>query len=250
MLWINKNKEPIELTEYKLGLTPYDLSKSGKQQYKEFCTNSLIKKAVQRSLMEEQNRFCCYCQMPLNQEVGTVSKLRIEHFYPKSEGRKGAKLSLDYLNLLGSCNLGGHPKKEEEQHEYSCDQKKGSTILSYIKNPGNSSKKDFYETMKIKHKMNGEISSLDDGVKKELEELNLNTNKLKYARAEVWDFIFSKFREMDVKLIDKKYKEFITRWRNGDAKMSLFSVYIFIIENKLLTSNPNYGKKFLNPHYI
>lgn len=85
MIYIQKGKEPLSLTEYKK--QPY--------AYYDGCN----KDDIRSSLLREQGYLCAYCMRRINKE-----HMKIEHWRPEKVLTEAQKL--DYRNMLGVCE--GH----------------------------------------------------------------------------------------------------------------------------------------------
>ena len=88
MLKVNKKSEPEEFTKYK--------KKNKVINWKDFTSESEIKKLLKEALLEEQENSCCpYCETEIN-----LYNSQIEHIKPKD---KFPKLLTEYDNLLACC---------------------------------------------------------------------------------------------------------------------------------------------------
>ena len=84
MLKVNKRSEPEEFTKYK--------KKNKVLNWKDFTSESEIKKLLKEALLEEQENGCCpYCEIEIN-----LNDSQIEHIKPKD---KFPELLIDYKNL-------------------------------------------------------------------------------------------------------------------------------------------------------
>ena len=103
MLKISKQKAPSELINYKkhnVGSSYGDISIS-------------LKHKIKKSLLEEQNYYCCYCCKSIGD-----NNSNIEHIIPQNI----VKDSLDYNNLLASCNSIIKDKNEMTYNAYKGDE--------------------------------------------------------------------------------------------------------------------------------
>jgi len=88
MLKVNKRSEPEEFTKYK--------KKNKVVNWKDFTSESEIKKLLKEALLEEQENSCCpYCETEIN-----LNDSQIEHIKPKD---KFPELLIDYDNLIACC---------------------------------------------------------------------------------------------------------------------------------------------------
>lgn len=105
MRYIVKGDPPSELEVFK--------RKNPKKTYKDLNGNDDVKSSIKTSLLNEQNNRCCYCEQKLHTESSHHTKRsHIEHIKPQSQFPKE---SLDYDNLLASCN--GNNKSESCGHK-------------------------------------------------------------------------------------------------------------------------------------
>ncbi len=102
MLKINKNNIPKELVDYKKNNT--------KTTYKDIP--NILKSSLKKSLLREQNYYCCYCCRNIDDYNSNI-----EHIVPQ----KIVKDTLDYNNLLVSCNSSGRNKSEMTCNAYKSD---------------------------------------------------------------------------------------------------------------------------------
>ncbi|MCP2731692.1 retron system putative HNH endonuclease [Limnofasciculus baicalensis] len=168
MKHIVKGKEPQSLLEHRLkSHTNYD--------------NYQQKDDLRESLLTEQGYICCYC-------MGRIAKdkMKIEHWQPQSSY---PDLQLAYQNLLGACK-GNERKPKNLQH---CDTNKGESKITI--NPTDAKCEKL-----IKYGSNGQISSDDETINQELNEvLNLNTETLTKNRKAVVDAV--------IKGLEQKYPD-------------------------------------------
>ncbi|MGM3307189.1 retron system putative HNH endonuclease [Anabaena sp. WFMT] len=96
MKYINKSEEPESFTSWK------ELENDEwKPSWNNFSKPQ--KTDVHNSLLQEQGCICCYCGRLIN-----IDNSHIEHLQPR---RDYGQLSLDYTNLLASCQKDTVPKK-------------------------------------------------------------------------------------------------------------------------------------------
>ena len=166
MVYIRKQHEPKELTEYKKvnGASFSDLSGDNKT-------------AVYKSLIKEQYGLCAYCMCRIFYNTEIDRNIRIEHFIPQSDSELGTVKSLDYKNMLGVCDGGISSNKVRNisgVENISCDAFKGNKTLSL-----NPLVKDDFEKMRIKYSSSGRIHSENKQFDCELNTvLNLNNLRL------------------------------------------------------------------------
>jgi len=154
MLKVNKKREPEEFTKYK--------KKNKVVNWKDFTSESEIKKLLKKALLEEQENDCCpYCEIEIN-----LNNSQIEHIKPKD---KFPELLIDYNNLIACC-----------LENKRCGNSKANKWNELFINPVTKNPEDYFEydikTGKI-------ISIFKDGEKYEKAEytidlLNLNDNRL------------------------------------------------------------------------
>lgn len=107
MIYIQKGKEPLSLTEYKK--QPY--------AYYDGCN----KDDIRSSLLREQGYLCAYCMRRINKE-----HMKIEHWRPEKVLTEAQKL--DYRNILGVCE--GHIDGQDGNKNDTCDSHKGSALIT------------------------------------------------------------------------------------------------------------------------
>lgn len=140
-----------------------------------------IDKPLKKTIGAEQGWICCYC----NQRIG-VENMTVEHYIPQKHHEtspfsqeKHTEMSLDYLNLLGSCKCA----------ERDCSELRGNIFLQHI-NPlsKNCEKMVAYRKKVINGKVLGyEIYALEGKYQTEIQHeidviLKLNTEVLCQAR--------------------------------------------------------------------
>ena len=240
------------LENYKRNKDESFFEQSGNKQYKDFYAKGKKKRFrdLCEDLLKDQHSLCCYCMRIIKQkeEHGNIAvKLSVEHFLSKYDYKSEA---LNYSNLFGSCSFGKHAKGREVG---SCDNYKGGENFKSILNPS-LDKVDFYEHMKLTFVSVNKylyIKSGDTGVDKELDEiLNLNIEDLCSSRYTVFNTVRNQMKGKTQTELEGAYRRFITMWKEEHAAAQFFNVIVYLFEHILLESSPNYGKKFLNPHYI
>jgi len=106
---INKGSEPVELTDYK---------SRGKRQLEDYA----LRQKLREALCREQHYICAFCQAEIAPDA---KKMRIAHVVPQSDPKDGARLAVEWTNLVGSCS-GGEGKPSKEHH---CDKKQSKDRL-------------------------------------------------------------------------------------------------------------------------
>ena len=169
MLYIRKGEEPQFLTAFK--------EKYPQQDYdsEEFAVNRPRLKA---DLIKEQKGLCAYCCARI-----TEAKSHNEHIEPRHPGSYESKRSLDYMNIVASCD---NPK--------TCGKKKGN---SYDEDKF-VSPLDKNCDEKFEYYPNGEMVG-DDYTIEQI--LNLNYYELKNARSAV----FKSLQNLDKNTIQECY---------------------------------------------
>ncbi|WP_300341862.1 retron system putative HNH endonuclease [Fusobacterium sp.] len=186
--------------------------------------DSKAKNQLKKKLLEEQGYVCIYCQKRIVED----DNISIEHIRPKS---LYGKLEFDYFNLAISCNIKGK--------ESTCDpRKKDKELLAF--HTCNLEKDIIYN-------LNGEISSNNPDLEKDIKLLNLNKITLKRKRlAALRGFLYQPIKEngkIKKKLI--KYKEDELKYIAEQIKEKnfgqYFPYYMFVSKN---LNNLNRIKEF------
>ena len=190
---------------------------------KEFF-NPKAKSQLRKKLLEEQGYVCIYCQ----KRVVENEDISIEHIRPKS---LYGKLEFDYFNLTISCSYKGKgstcdPKKAEKEllAFHTCD----------LEND-------------IIYNLNGEISSNNPDLEKDIKLLNLNKITLKRKRlAALRGFLYQPIKEdgkIKKKLIEYKEDElkYIAEQLKEKNFGQYFPYYMFVSKN---LNNLNRIKEF------
>jgi uncharacterized protein (TIGR02646 family) len=111
MRHIQKNEEPQSFAEWKAieSQTPN-------------CTYENLKNPQKRdlheALLQEQGYLCCYCEMQIERQDSHIEHVKPQNLY--------TELSLDYFNMLASCQGENTPPLKKSIH---CGQKKGNELL-------------------------------------------------------------------------------------------------------------------------
>ena len=181
MLYIQKGEEPEFLTEFK--------RKNPAKQYdsKEFKSWIPILRDV---LCNEQKGLCAYCCSKIS-----VDKSHNEHIEPRNPGTYTSKRSLDYTNIVASC-----------QNKNTCGNKKGN---DYDEEKFISPLDDHCED-KFSYFANGEIV----GDEYTINLLGLNHYDLKSARQAVYKML----QGMDKETIAMVYMD------ENDVRMPYYDV--------------------------
>lgn len=159
MQTITKGHEPKCLTEHRAAHRGWDLE--------EF---SECKQTVREVLVKEQSALCCYCQRRIRP---ADASMKVEHFVSQTDPTDGARLQLQWSNLLGAC-LGGQGSPLRTQH---CDTRKGDTRITL--DPTNAAC-----TRKVRYATDGRAFSDDETTNKEIRDvLNLNVSYLQSGRS-------------------------------------------------------------------
>lgn len=105
---IKKIREPQDFTQWKI---------DNPDNHTWDAVDGNIKRIVRGSLITEQGFICCYCEQKI-----TIDNAHVEHFLPQYQR---PDLSLDYKNLLASCNgnddhhkMGLYCAHEKDKHQY------------------------------------------------------------------------------------------------------------------------------------
>jgi uncharacterized protein (TIGR02646 family) len=106
--YIQKASEPLSFTEWKLQET-----EDWQPNWDNFGRPE--KRFVHGALLQEQGYICCYCEIRISTRIS-----HIEHFKPRS---RYPELSLEYANLLASCQGEVEDPPPKPSH---CGQLKGA----------------------------------------------------------------------------------------------------------------------------
>lgn len=167
--------------------------------YQEFSEEQKYKEAffeLRKYLLEEQGKICCYCQrkIPSVLDRTGVNLMKTEHFIPKKGVEKDVSKELEYGNLLAAC-LGNSHQKGNQFRDH-CDSSKGNRRLSALPNPAKIRQSGYRHLLryKVREKLDrvdliayGSLNnSLKTGIKNDIKLLNLNEQKLRNKRYQVW----------------------------------------------------------------
>lgn len=133
---------------------------------------------LRRALLRDQGHVCCYCMTRI-----TSYAMKNEHWASQS-GHKDE--TVDWDNLMGACP-GGNGERRAIKH---CDTSRGNTPIKV--NPLDHTQR--CERL-IQYRANGEISSADPEIHKDLDlTLNLNNEGLKPKRAQTYDLLIRRLQ--------------------------------------------------------
>lgn len=167
MIWIQKKREPRELTEYRqLPHASYqDMHGAPTEKTAPDGSPEDVYSVVLDSLMQEQGYICAYCMRRIPEsDAKRAVNATIEHISPQSVEPGQA---LDYRNMLAVCS--GNRDAQSNRNK-TCDAHRGNTPL-YV----NPLKPDTLAT--IQYKRDGTIYSNDARVQHDLNDaLNLNSD--------------------------------------------------------------------------
>lgn len=152
MLYIEKQREPIELTNEK---------RNGLKSYNDMSSNTKTK--IRKTLLREQGHLCAYCMQRID-----LQNMTIEHYIPQnpSDREVDDMLSMDYNNMLAVCS--GNTNGPHRKNDLTCDKHRGNIPLTV-------DPRDEYSIAKICYQDDGTIYSLDAEINRDLDEtLNLN----------------------------------------------------------------------------
>lgn len=152
MLYIEKQREPIELTNEK---------RNGLKSYNDMSSNTKTK--IRKTLLREQGHLCAYCMQRID-----LQNMTIEHYIPQNPSDREVydMLSIDYNNMLAVCS--GNTNGPHRKNDLTCDKHRGNIPLTV-------DPRDEYSIAKICYQDDGTIYSLDAEINRDLDEtLNLN----------------------------------------------------------------------------
>jgi uncharacterized protein (TIGR02646 family) len=166
---IQKQREPTELTEYRLKLGAV---------YDGDASFTPVKAKIREYLLVEQGNLCAYCMQRIHADTMKIEHWQCQDNHPDTQ--------LDYKNMLGVCpgNEGQPPKNQ------TCDTRKGNADLKY--NPANPNHR---IDSQIRYLGNGKIYSRDLEFNPQLVDdelkcssvLNLNYSRLVQNRKKIVD---------------------------------------------------------------
>lgn len=215
MRLINKGNEPKSWTQARA---------SGATDF-----NDLDKSDLRTSLLQEQGYICCYCMKRIHDNYKST---KIEHLIPQSfcKTSKQEHLLFSYNNLFAACNGDEDklPRKKPKDYQH-CDTYKGDkklTLCMTNKNHINS----------IRYYKDGRIDSTIEAIDVDINEnLNLNLQRLKMYRADIYDIVKRKLETQPTWTV-KQLKELINKWesKNNDGKYRpLCDVAVYFLKKRL-----------------
>jgi uncharacterized protein (TIGR02646 family) len=183
---------------------PFILKSVAVSTYKELDNSEEGKKArgeLRQALSQEQGYICCYCCQELDPRNSHIEHLRPQESY--------AHLSLDYTNLLVSCQGRLH-KKEPRRCGMAKDDWFDEKLMV---SPLSQDCERFFE-----YTLAGEILASKDPVKQQaaqetIDRLNLNDLKLQADRRAVFDEFF--WEDLSLEDVAKLLKDFAETDANG-----------------------------------
>lgn len=197
MKHIQKSPEPRELSTWK----QVQLQNAPENYHYKYLQNP-EKRLVHQSLLTEQGYICCYCCNEIDRDSS-----HIEHLEPQSQ--TDADLSLDYNNILASCN----GSKERKKGKTYCGNQKGDRQIEVSPlDPDCESYFAYNARGKIAAR-SGNVER-DKLVKQTIEVLNLKHDDLCQERAGVYVAlrkILSGKTPTEVQILAKRYRQ-----RKGD----------------------------------
>lgn len=163
MRFIKKTSEPQFLIEFKSEFKKINRSDAAYDNI-----NSDLKDNLKDILSYEQSFICCYCMKRIK-----IDNSHIEHLKPQSGYSQD---SLDYFNLLVSCNGINNSNN-------NCGHKKGSWYDEKVFiSPLDKDCEKYFS-----YSLSGKIDSSSDNGNKTIEKLNLNSYHLVRARKAMID---------------------------------------------------------------
>jgi len=210
---IQKQREPNELTEYRL---------KPSADYK----NAPVK-IICKQLLVEQGYLCAYCMRRITDgfDADGTKLVQIEHWhcqknYPNEQ--------LDYKNMLGVCS----------DKTPTCDTPKKYFDLKY--NPANPTHK--IETQ-IKYAANGTISSDNKEFDQQLNKvLNLNYDYLRKNRESIASSVEQALNQRSGSRTAVEIEKILERWRtpNTDGQLKEYNgVAIYFLTKRLKRASRN-----------
>jgi uncharacterized protein (TIGR02646 family) len=190
---IQKQREPNELTEYRLAPNAsYD---------------DCPKDEIREQLLGEQGHLCAYCMQRISSDFDENGEhlMKIEHWQSQSEHDDA---QLDYRNMIGVClgNKGQPPKNQ------TCDNKRGNHELKY--NPANPAHR---IESHIQYLGNGRIKSKDDAFDTQLNNvLNLNYHRLIKNRMAVVEEVLKALGKQSGTRTSTEIQRLIHTWCTAD----------------------------------
>ena len=153
MKQITKQAEPQEVIDWKS-----DANEHWQPSYRELF--GLEKRALRKSLLEEQGYICCYCNRDISDD-----DFHIEHFRPQETYKS---LELEYVNLHASCIKNKAPNAPSHCGDAKANWFDDALALSPLDNHEAS----------FSYKWNGEIQAAIANANHMIMQLNLNDESL------------------------------------------------------------------------
>lgn len=177
---INKNIEPISLTNYKIN--------NPTSNYSDLANgNVIVRQNIRESCVIEQNYLCAYCCDRID-----LNSCHNEHIVPQNS-TQGVNLTLDYNNIVASC--------ESKKH---CGHKKDNNIINITPLLASC------ET-EIVYQLNGKMTHKSQNAQSTINILNLRDRGLVNKRKNVIDIILFQYVDdlSELALEDGEYLEMI-----------------------------------------
>lgn len=240
MLYINKNGMPLKMKTEVSRIKSSDAWKKIKHEDTDAvraCFESLPKKEIRSSLIQEQKGLCAYCMRKL---INDGKHTSIEHWFPLS---KDSELALSYGNMMGVCD-GGRAWKGSGRRILSCDANKSDEEAITI-NPYNR-----YHMSKIAYKSDGTIytepfdKALEDDINNTLalngkldsqgRMVSDTTTELVRGRRDAFRSCKQFFRSLDKagKCTSSMIEKRISEIKNAEYMPEYAGVILFVLEKK------------------
>lgn len=185
---IKKDQEPSFLKEYK--------EANPNSTYKDFSDEPRLRRELRKYLCLEQNNFCAYCSCKITYNSKDNDKDKgshNEHILPQS---KYEERSLDYTNLVASCN-----------NANSCGIYKKNNILKLT--PLDNDWEDNFKAL-----ASGEIKGENDIAKETINILGLNHDSIKSDRRSIISHFLNKLAKK-LSVNKKEAKKYIKSHRDS-----------------------------------
>jgi len=198
MLYIKKGEEPESFKTWKA------LAKTTPNWGYSYLQNP-EKRELHEALIREQGYICCYCGMRITRESS-----HIEHLKPQST--PDPDLSVEYTNLLASCQREREPRKP-----IHCGVAKDNWYdENLMVSPLNSDCTDFFIYTEDGQIIAGDIPDKKDAATETIKRLRLDISKLNNMREEV---IKNLLADIDIdKLTDEERQKLVQGFEQADAK--------------------------------
>lgn len=214
---IHKQREPDELTEYRLKpCAVYD----GDASF------TPVKAKIREHLLEEQGYLCAYCMQRIQADTMKVEHWQCQENHPD--------VQLDYKNMLGVCfGNEGQPSKNQ-----TCDTRKGSADLKY--SPANPTHR---IDSQLKYLGNGKILSDDPEFDQQLNNvLNLNYSRLIQNRTKIIEDVIRLLSKKEGSRTPAQIQKILEHWvvPNRDGQLQPYSgVAIYFLTKRLKQAKRN-----------